>query len=148
MIVHGCNAMGKINAGFAAEIRRRYPIAYLEYYQLHLRKELHLGSSQIIYTKNQCIFNAVTQATYGRDPNVVYVNYDALRKCVREANQAALLLDVRVYLPFIGVGLGNGDPSMVYQILQEEFSSVDAYLVLAKDYSPGELTSIKESKQS
>ena len=75
MIVHGCNCQGKLCSGFAAQIRKRFPIAYLEYSQLYKEYGLTLGEYIVVYSNGYCIFNAFTQEYYGRDPNTVYLWY-------------------------------------------------------------------------
>lgn len=134
VIVHGCNAQGKFNSGFAKQLRRKYPQVYDDYMdRFSLRGSLFLG--EIIPTQisdKLIIVSGVTQRYYGRDPDVVYVDYPAVRAVFHQA--AALMRKHKLPLkyPKIGCGLANGDWSTVQGIIYEElfFDTSNAFLFL------------------
>jgi O-acetyl-ADP-ribose deacetylase (regulator of RNase III) len=132
LIVHGCNAQGKMASGFAAELRKRFPPAYTVYKAHYDQHGLKLGDvNGYEDSSGHTIVNAITQERYGRDPGVVYVNYDAVYKAlttvathVKESRRAGTI----VHLPFIGGGLANGDRALLMDIFVDVFKDVDARL--------------------
>src|SRR5690606_22930034 len=89
-IAHGCNAQGVMGSGVAKLIRDKYPEAYEQYVGIHKMQGLELG--EVSWTENtepHIVINIISQEFYGRDPNVVYVSYGALRKAFRYLNVLA-----------------------------------------------------------
>lgn len=115
-MVHGCNAQGYFNAGVAKAIRKQYPMAYRAYMTRYADARLTLGDIIPVSTKGKTIFNCITQIHFGRDPNVVYVNYHAIQTC---------MVGIRYYIPEgadvampkIGAGLANGDWFVIEDII-------------------------------
>jgi len=141
-IVHGCNARGIMGSGVALQIRRRYPEAFRGYYEYVKRVENYnarLGDAGNIklagkvinhfVDKKLVIVNAITQDSFGRDPNVIYVDYDAVRESfkvlngmlqARRNNDEYEKIKKVVNFPLIGCGLANGDWEIVRDIIDEE----------------------------
>ena len=140
MIAHGCNCKGVMGSGFALQIRRRFPRVYLEYFQLFKEHKLLLGEHLAVYSKGYCIFNAFTQENYGRDPDSVYVDYDALEKTMIRATLMAKEMNRALYFPLVGAGRANGDPKLIYSILERVTRDSDATLVLDTDYPVNKLS--------
>lgn len=115
-IAHGCNAMGVMGAGFAAQIRDRFPGAYDYYRFLYVTSGLRLGEVYAYSEKGKTILHCITQVTYGRSG--VHVSYDAIRDCMNEINY--LYPGERVAMPQIGAGLAGGDWNEISKIIQEE----------------------------
>jgi O-acetyl-ADP-ribose deacetylase (regulator of RNase III) len=124
--------MGK---GFAAEIRRKFPAAYLAYAQLHHDHGLVLGEWLAVNCDEYCIFHAFTQEYYGKDRSIVYVDYGAVDKTMREAAKMAKTLGLKIYLPLIGGGVANGEHGRLFEIFKSAYSAVDATLVLPIGYT-------------
>jgi hypothetical protein len=57
----------------------------------------------------------VTQETYGREP-IRYVSYGALHLCFEKLNDT-YIEDTPFHFPKIGAGLGNGDWSVISQLI-------------------------------
>jgi hypothetical protein len=57
----------------------------------------------------------MTQYDYGNDPEVVYVNYDAVFAAFSRIRMLALDAELPVRFPLIGAGLANGK----WHVLQE-----------------------------
>ena len=114
IVVQGCNAQGKMNSGLAKGLRAMYPGAFDVYAEEHAKHGLYVG--QVVYYKVPLpagspvlvIANAITQKYYGRDKNVVYVDYDGLERCFVKIGNLAKDLGVPVHFPLIGAGLANG----------------------------------------
>ncbi len=130
---HGCNAQGVMGSGVAAWVRSDFPWGYAEYRRVYEEQGNHLEMGQVIVArdpanKSKTVLNCITQEFFGRDPNVVYVDYDAIRVIVEELdklfdNEASDWEDgggfVRVAFPLIGAGLANGKWSIISGILEE-----------------------------
>lgn len=110
IIAHGCNAQGVMSSGVAKLIKDKYPLAYDDYL-FHLKYEKNpLGTVSVIKVdRNLWIANCITQRNYGRDPDIVYVDYLALANCFDTLNSMVLADPKPLHIPKIGAGLANGD---------------------------------------
>jgi O-acetyl-ADP-ribose deacetylase (regulator of RNase III) len=114
IIVHGCNSKGKMNSGIAKSIRLMYPGAHRVYEQEFHKNGLFLG--KVIYYRHPAsadgsrivIANAITQEKYGRDKNIVYVDYPTISTCFEDIARTARIMELPVHFPLIGCGLANG----------------------------------------
>lgn len=124
-ILHGCNAQGAMGSGFAAGVAALYPDARQAYLDRHAQEPLKLGEIIPFDCGRHIIINGITQEFYGRDPNFVYVSYDAVAEVIRAVNEMVKLSPEniapipRVALPKIGAGLANGDWAKIEQIIEE-----------------------------
>lgn len=156
IIVHGCNAQGVMGSGIAKIVKEKYTYAYDVYRKVYEKDGLELGNVYFAYPPNMMvmgdpiIINAITQFNYGRDPNVRYVSYDAVRKVVKALNHYSRTyisewkdvhkeepLQMKIAFPMIGAGLGNGDWNIISQIIEEE--AVDFKPVVYKYNDNGEI---------
>lgn len=129
VIAHGCNAQGVMKSGIAKDIREAYPTVYDDYrgtYEAQGHK-LHLGQVIATRTLERTILNIISQEYYGRNPNVVYVSYDAIEKAILRINEMGY---VRVAFPKIGAGLANVDWNRIAEIIEKtsDFTPVVYYL--------------------
>lgn len=123
IIVHGCNAQGVMGSGVAKLIRDKYPKAFSIYKDVYSRQGLNPGEINFTYTGGKYIVNAITQENYGRDSGVIYVSYDAVRKCMREVNILARQTGSdTVAMPKIGAGLAKGDWNIISGIIKQEIT--------------------------
>jgi O-acetyl-ADP-ribose deacetylase (regulator of RNase III) len=127
IICHGCNAQGKMGAGIAVAIRKRYPKAFEDYRALYEAQGNRLELGQVVFAEcpdGRVVIDAVTQEFYGRDPSIVYVSYDAIRTAIRRIDAwmaARKSAEVEsVAFPKIGAGLANGDWDVIAQIIEDE----------------------------
>lgn len=131
LIVHGCNAQGKMASGFAATLRNHYPEAYTVYKKYQKANGLKVGDVSVIrFGNNVIVANLVTQEFYGRDPNTVYVDYDAVEKTLADAAKFSEVHNLPLHMPFIGGGLANGDREVLLGIFNKIFANTDATLWL------------------
>jgi len=87
IILHGCNAQGRMGSGVAKAIRNRYPEAFNAYALQHQDYGLKLGT--IVWAEchdGRLVVNCITQQFYGREHRL-YCSYDAIRNCMRSANR-------------------------------------------------------------
>ena len=119
VLVHGCNAQGVMASGIAKQIKAIYPDAYLQYMDDYLEERLTLGFCSIvkheIHEEPLYIVSAITQQFYGRDPNVRYVDYEAIGKVFLYLKSRFPGMPVNI--PKIGAGLGNGNWDQISTII-------------------------------
>lgn len=126
IIAHQVNAQGKFGAGIAAQIRKKYPIAYERYMQLSEHysedRKMLLGKTQIVKVEeNKYIANIFGQLTYGRTG--IHTDYTALKMGLSELKLRAKKHNKSVAIPrFIGAGLGGGSSELILKIIDEIFS--------------------------
>lgn len=119
-IAHGCNAQRTMGSGIAYAIKMKFTYAYTTY----MFSSMEMGSvNTAVGDINQpIVFNCITQERFGRDKNVVYCDYNAIRKCIQTINK--IIKDVNpgtsVGFPLIGAGLANGDWKVISKIIEEE----------------------------
>jgi O-acetyl-ADP-ribose deacetylase (regulator of RNase III) len=125
VIIQGCNAQGAMGSGFAKAIRDRHPEVYDGYRAIYERQgnRLRLGQVITVDVGSRIFANAITQEFYGRDPDVVYVSYDAMAAAYEEMDRIAISARVgeeppRFAMPLIGAGLANGDWSIIAAIIE------------------------------
>lgn len=133
ILVHGVNCQGKMGAGIALEVKRRYPQVYRSYFQFgngaRWQPSHLLGSVNFVpITPELVIVNAFTQEDYGNDGRR-YVSYDAVDRCFAEINQYALRTGLPVKYPRIGAGLAGGNWDIISAIIHVNLApSVDRSL--------------------
>ncbi len=124
VICHGCNAQGKMGAGIAVAIKKRYPMAFTLYANLYKAQGNRLDLGQCVFVAcpdGRTVIDAVTQEFYGREPGVVYASYDGIRIALRTINDWAGENGVEaVAFPRIGAGLAMGDWDIISDIIEEE----------------------------
>lgn len=123
VVVHGCNARGKMNSGVAKAIRERWPEAY-DYYMSH---DKNLGGCQIVRLARsdscvQYVVNAITQEYYGYD-GAKYASYDAVDECMRKLADYFRKSAFTIAMPRIGCGRGGLEWTVVKEIIQHRLSN-------------------------
>lgn len=113
VIFHQVNCKGKMGAGLAGQIAKRYSKVKLEYLKKVTntpKKEL-LGHVQSIKVgDNKYVLNSFTQEDYGRNPNIKYTEEELLVDNISKVVKIASKKGLKVYIPYkIGCGLGNGN---------------------------------------
>jgi hypothetical protein len=98
-------------SGIAKGVRETFPEAYTAFMKHKKGDRKSLGLIDIVPVqrsgKKITIVNAFTQYNYGRDVDTLYVDYEAVRKSFKAVAQA-FDTKVRIGIPRIGAGLGNG----------------------------------------
>ena len=123
IIMHGCNAQGKMGSGVAKAIKEKYPEAFQVYRKREETVGLHLGEFSSVVTKDRkIIINAITQQYYGRDGKK-YVSYDAISKVAKTLN--GLYENESIAIPKIGAGLGGGSWDVIEKILLTYGHAID-----------------------
>lgn len=139
IIVHGCNAQGKMASGVAKAIRAKFPLAYERYMRAYEGNGLRVG--QVVWAKisedpKLAVANGITQKFYGRNASIRYVDYDAVRSVFKQVADVARRNALPVHYPKIGAGLGNGDWSIIEAIISEELEGVSHTLWVPPGTNP------------
>jgi O-acetyl-ADP-ribose deacetylase (regulator of RNase III) len=126
VLIHGCNAQGRMGSGIALGIKREFPEAFQAYQRAHLTDGLKLGTVVWATSRGKLIGNAITQQFYGREPGKRYVSYDAVRQIMRYISLIRTTGGMdpkwgdKVAMPKIGAGLAQGDWKTIAEIIEED----------------------------
>lgn len=145
IIVHGCNCQGVMGSGIARQIKDKWPTVYIGYKYEFDKTGLMLGDIQVFssnlgidnfnlpiweYSKlpsKLIIVNAMTQKYYGSG---LQVNYDAISACFYRIKILADTVDLPIYFPKIGAGLGGGDWSIISQRIDQALQEREGTVVI------------------
>ena len=139
VIAHGTNARGAFGAGIAKSIKEKWPFINGAYSNFLSTVDVYKDAVGSVFWQDVTIFvakrpveqprlliaNLVTQETYGRDPKVRYVSYDAVESCFKEVKRYVIEQDREelfdIHFPLIGAGLGNGSWRIISGIIESVF---------------------------
>ena len=117
VIVQGCNCWNTMGGGIAKEIRERYPAAAEVDAETIRGDYLKLGNwtEVTIFGKNEfVVINAYTQYNMSQGTDVFeYVAFELILQKLIYAYG-----DKRIGLPYIGMGLANGDKSAIMGMIE------------------------------
>ena len=124
-VCHQVNCQGKMGAGIALAIRKKWPVVYNEYIRVYTEGKLQLDDVIFVnVTPTLCIANLCGQDRYGRVG--IYTNYNALHTSIRsvgEMRNTAIKranMAIPVYFPnHMGCGLAGGDWNIVSRIIEK-----------------------------
>lgn len=126
IIVHGCNAQGKMGSGIALQIRDKYPIAYDFYKDTYEEKGLEVGSILMVNAGDKIIANAITQEYYGYNKHRIYAYSEDIEKCMKVlAHNLRGHTGVKIAMPKIGCGLGGNNWENVSKIIEKELKDFE-----------------------
>ena len=119
VIYHGCNAQGKMGAGFAKGFKANFPEAH-KAYLFHLAGFAHfknaLGSIAVQEEKQLILVSAITQLYYGNEPGVAYADREAIRLSLIETINR--FPGKTIHMPRVGCGYGGLHWDTVKRLLQ------------------------------
>lgn len=125
ILAHGCNCKGVMGSGVAKVVKDKWPAAFTKYVK-DLKNGCSLGYASIAKVgEGQVVANIFTQNMYGRNPDIVYVDYAAVLNGLLGVKKFAYDVDLPVHFPFIGGGLANGDRIKLLNIFNEVFDGED-----------------------
>lgn len=132
VIAHGCNCFNTMGSGIARQIREQFPKAYIADLTTAPGDYGKMGTFTSAEQNGKIVYNLYTQYRYGRDPNVVYLEYDHLQNALdamkKDLQSRGIYDTVSLGLPMIGCGLANGDWSMVSDVIEHVFDDKDVYI--------------------
>lgn len=119
VIYHGCNAQGRMGAGFAKTFKEKFPKAY-QTYLYHLANYNYfqntVGTISVYLEKEMALVSAITQAYYGREAGVVYADIKAIEKTLKETID--MFPGKTIHMPRVGSGNGGLDWDVVKGLLE------------------------------
>lgn len=123
IVVHQCNAMHKMGAGLALDIKNKYPIVFYDY----MKTQLKLGDVIFSNVSSKLIFaSLISQKYYGRNKNIIYTNYNAFENGIRKIKEFNEDKELLIIFPYkIGCGLANGNRKMVYDIIKNTLNDYE-----------------------
>lgn len=128
IIMHGCNAQGKMNSGVAKAVREKWPQAYLAYDECIRNGKLVLGTNQYVMVETgKWVVNAITQDRYGYD-GARYVSYDAIDACMGLLADYLRKSHFDVAMPKIGAGRGGGSWQVIERIINDRLRHHHIYV--------------------
>lgn len=123
MVCHQVNCKGKMGAGLALQVKRKYPWIYK-----HYQDKCELIANGIGGVGDVQMFSCITESGYllanifgqeGYGRNRRYTDYDALRQAFQHI--AFFYPTYTVRIPYLmGCGLAGGDWNIVSKIINEE----------------------------
>jgi len=127
IICHQVNAMGKMGAGLALKVRRKWPAIYTTYKILCENGTVSLGKILVLPAVQGRLWvaNVCGQKYYGRDKR--YTDYDGVRKAFTELKEWRDYLSgvagkqIPIYFPYKMGCVNAGGDWMIYSKIIEEF---------------------------
>ena len=121
VIVHGCNCFCTMGSGIAKEIRERYPLAYRADQMSESGNREKLGSLTMAVVESGdhefAIVNAYTQYRYNRKGETADLfEYGAFLDVLLTLIETSG--DMRIGLPYIGMGLAGGDKDLIIKLIE------------------------------
>lgn len=117
IILHQVNCQGVMGAGFAKQIKNKYPLCFTEYKKICKTKKSEelLGTIYIYEGDKDIIINMFSQDKYGRDKR--YTDYIAMEKAIKKLRK--IYPSEIIIAPYkIGCGLAGGNWDIVKEILE------------------------------
>jgi O-acetyl-ADP-ribose deacetylase (regulator of RNase III) len=135
VIAHQVNCMGKMGAGVALEIRRKWPNVYEGYVNFcseHIPAYLIGRTFLVRIGVNHYIANLFGQERYGRDKR--YTDYDAIEKSLRRLKGFCKQQgNFSIALPYnMGCGNAGGDWTVVKGLIDRIFADYEGDVVIYK----------------
>ena len=117
VILHGCNALGVMGAGFALQLKTQYPTNFKDYQAFCKNYSDILGNYVCTVTNNYklIIVNAITQQAVGGRRAV---SYDAIDDIFHQIYLSYNNdWNKHIQMPKIGAGLGGGKWEIIEEIM-------------------------------
>lgn len=131
-IMHGCNNQGFMESGIAAQIKKKYPVAYEEYRRHHELTGLRLGSFHLVdVNPGRRVINAITQTQGG-----IPVSYDAINQIFTDLNTVNLNPHKRIAIPRIGAGVAGGSWDIIESIIKTRAVKYEVCVYVYDPVSP------------
>lgn len=126
LIIHVVNILGLWGKGFVLSLSKQFPYAKKEYLKWSKDNEtFRLGEVQFVNVgqqKNIFIANMLAQKGVRKNykDSTTYIDYDALRLCLKKVARFSLINRLSIQMPKIGSGLAGGDWREIEKIINEE----------------------------
>lgn len=124
IVCHQVNCMGKMGAGIALAIRKRWPVVYTDYMNTYYARQLALGTVvlSVIVHGELYVASLCGQYYYGRKGR--YTDYEAVGKCLEKVDIISKDFNLPVFIPYkMGCSLAGGDWNLVYRIIDSKMTN-------------------------
>jgi O-acetyl-ADP-ribose deacetylase (regulator of RNase III) len=122
---HGCNCAGAMDAGVAAQFKKRWPRMFDEYAARCADGRFHLGDVFVWNEDDVTVYNLAIQEHWKAKARL-----PALKKALLHAVGLAAAAGIeRIGVPRIGAGLGGLDWSRVRSVLEQAGGAAGAAVV-------------------
>jgi O-acetyl-ADP-ribose deacetylase (regulator of RNase III) len=127
---HGCNCAAAMDAGVAAQFKKRWPRMFEEYVARCTDGRFHLGDVFVWNEDDVTVYNLAIQEHWKAKARI-----PALKKGLLRAVELASLAGVeRIGVPRIGAGLGGIDWPRVRSLLEETGGVTTVTLVVFEQF--------------
>lgn len=139
IIVHGVNCQNAMGSGIAKALYTKWPEVKKQYHKVtevllinSSPQELLGNSHAFVIEPGLYIMNGWTQLYYGKDPGVKYASTKAINSVIEYAIAFADGMNLPLYMPKIGCGLGGlnweADVKPIVEKWAETFSDVQIFV--------------------
>lgn len=118
IIIHQVNCKGVMGAGFAKQVKDKYPQLFKDYRERCMMFDYTelLGTNYYYEDENIIIVNMFSQNNYGTETR--QTNYEAMATCLDKIRK--MYPTQTIVAPYrIGCGLGGGDWNIVSKLLEK-----------------------------
>lgn len=133
-VAHGCNCFNTMGAGVALSVRQMWPEMFYADSATLKGSTTKLGSySWAKIGTNQYGFNLYTQYNYGKGSLFQVEHLESSLYAAMKAIATSTVAVKHLAVPFIGSGLGRGDPCVIEKTMRKiasEIPEVDLTLVI------------------
>ena len=141
IICQQVNCQGTMGSGLARQLRARYPKMFVQYKSwcnFASTPEALLGTVHFYYHTLEdsdypvkIVANIFGQLTYGREPNVIYTDYDALGSGLVKVSQVARATKKTTAIPYgLGCGLAKGDWNRVLPMIESRETFINKFVTI------------------
>lgn len=141
IVAHVCNDVGAYDAGVAAAIRDRWPVAkqrYRDWYggRIPGATDLALGMVQIVrVAEDLWVANMIAQSGLPGRGNPSPLRYAALAECLTKLGAVAIERGATVHMPRIGTGYARGAWDRILPLIKDRLIGSGVAVVLY-DFAP------------
>lgn len=129
VIAHGCNCFGVWETGFAKELKKVSPQAYVADTSTTKGSRLKLGNFSIAEAGRKRIFNLYIYFDY-RKVGEVKIDYQAMEDALKAMNDFCMVNNIhKVYIPRLGCGNGGADWGRVISLINQNTPDVNIVVV-------------------
>ena len=133
IVPHVCNNVGLFGAGFAAAVRKHYPIVATNFELLG--KKTKLGYVQYVttskdntYNHELIIANMIAQNGLINKNNLRPLNYEALVRCMVDVRNNITNMDkekIEIHCPKFGSHLAGGNWNFINNLIEDIWSNLN-----------------------
>jgi len=141
IICQQVNCQGVMGSGLARQLRDKYPKMFVQYKswcKFAKTPEALLGNVHFYYHDPydtgypvKVIANIFGQLTYGRVPNTIYTDYEALATGFLKVSQMARETKKTTAIPYgMGAGLAGGDWGTVLAMIESRETFINKFVTI------------------